>query len=66
MSLKIFHIIFIIISAICLLGFAAWTFFAGLPESESNVKILGALGGVAGIGLLVYLAWFIKKSKKIL
>lgn len=65
MSLKIFHIIFIIVAAMSLLGFAAWTFFAGLPESEGGVKVLGAFSAAGGVGLLGYLGWFIAKAKKI-
>ena len=66
MSLKFFHIIFIIVSILFLLGFAGWVFFAGLDESETGARMLGGLSAVAGLGLIGYLAWFIRKSKRIL
>lgn len=65
MSLRYFHILFISLSALLLLGFSGWVFFVADGDAEPGRNILGGLGALAGAGLLVYLAWFIRKSKKL-
>ncbi len=65
MSLRFFHILFIIVSALLLFGFAAWVFFAADAAAEPGLNLLGSAGVVGGLGLLVYLGWFITKSKKL-
>ncbi len=58
MSLKAFHLIFVTLLTLLSFGFAVWAFAAG--------KILfGALGIVAGILVVIYGIYFLKKLKKI-
>ena len=62
MSLKAFHIFFIIASAALALGLALWGFS---HEGESyQSPILGGIGLVVGILLIPYLGWFLKKMRK--
>ena len=60
MSLKAFHIIFIVLatalSALC----ATWSF-----RNEIAIPF-GIASAVAGVGLIIYGIWFIKKSKGII
>ena len=58
MSLKAFHLIFVTLLTALSFGCAAWAFTAG--------SILwGALGIVAGIFVIVYGIYFLKKLKTI-
>ena len=58
MSLKAFHLIFVTLLTTLSFGFAAWAFF--------TEKILFGLAGVAaGILVIVYGIYFLKKLKKI-
>ncbi len=64
MSLKGFHIIFIIAAILCAFGFYGWT----VVESEAAVAMgvvgLGKFSGVIGAGLLLYGIWFVVKKFK--
>lgn len=63
MSLKAFHIFFIIASALLALGLALWGFS---HEGESyRSPILGGVGLVVGILLVPYLIWFLKKMRQV-
>ena len=63
MSLRHFHILFISVSTLLLLGFAAWVFL--VAAAEPGLNALGALSAVAAVGLLIYLVWFIRKSRRL-
>ncbi len=65
MSLRFFHILFIVVSALLLFGFAGWVFFAANADSEPGLKMLGTGSLLGGIGLVLYLVRFIIKSKKL-
>jgi hypothetical protein len=58
MSLKAFHLIFVTLLTTLLFGCAAWAFVAGRP-------FFGLVGIVAGILVIIYGIYFLKKLKKI-
>jgi len=58
MSLKAFHLIFVTLLTSLSFGFAGWAFHAGDP-------LFGTLGIIAGILVIVYGIYFLKKLKKI-
>jgi hypothetical protein len=58
MSLKAFHLIFVTLLTTLSFGFAAWAFAAGHP-------LFGAIGIAAGILVIIYGIYFLKKLKKI-
>ena len=58
MSLKAFHLIFVTLLTTLSFGFSAWAFFSGK-------NVFGALGIVAGILVIIYGIYFLKKLKKI-
>ena len=65
MSLKAFHLIFIVASITLAFGFGAWlawTFFKG--EGVLNL-IFALLSFGAGVGLIFYERYFLKKTKNI-
>jgi hypothetical protein len=66
MSLKGFHILFIIFAFLCSAGFWAWVAFDSERATEHGVNTLGNLSGSLAIALFIYGLWFaIVKSKKI-
>ena len=62
MSLKAFHICFIVLSTSLALGFGVWAFQNLEPQSGSRLVL--RVGGflVAG-GLLGYGSWFLRKMR---
>ena len=58
MSLKAFHLIFVTLLTALSFGFAAWAFNSGRPG-------FGAGSIAAGILIIVYGIYFLKKLKKI-
>jgi hypothetical protein len=66
MSLKGFHILFIILAFLCSAGFWAWVALDPERAAEHGVTTLGNLSGSLAILLAVYGLWFaIVKSKTI-
>lgn len=63
MSLKGFHIVFIIFSTLLALGIGAWCIWVNLVEGEP-VYLAGAIFSfVAAVALMVYGVWFYRKMK---
>ncbi len=63
MSLKAFHIFYIIAATTVLLGFGVW---AGLDFAESGNRVHLALGVgsvIGSIGLVWYGTWFLREMK---
>ena len=58
MSLKAFHLIFVTLLTALSFGCAAWAFAAGNP-------VFGAGGIAAGILVIVYGIYFLKKLKNV-
>ena len=65
MSLKAFHIFFIFISIVFLLGFGFWSFqeYGITGDVNELLYALFAAGGI--IALIIYGAYFLKKMKRI-
>ncbi len=60
MSLKGFHVFFILMAILVAAGFAAWSLV-----NETAVPV-GIASAVLAVGLLIYGIWFLKKSKNII
>ena len=58
MSLKAFHLIFVTLLTTLSFGCAAWAFAAGN-------SVLGGIGIAAGILVIIYGVYFLRKLKKI-
>ena len=64
MSLKLFHILFILLSVLTALGFGLWALLVnGLPGA---FRVMGVLSLVGGLALLIYGIRFLKKAKSII
>jgi hypothetical protein len=65
MSLKGFHIVFIIFSTLLALGVGAWCIWVNLVEGEP-IYLAGAIFSfVAAVALMVYGVWFYRKMKRL-
>ena len=65
MSLKGFHIVFIIFSTLLALGIGAWCVWVALVEG-APIYLAGAICSfVAAIALVVYGVWFYRKMKRL-
>ena len=59
MSLKGFHVVFISASVLLTFGFGAWCLGAQPPWLGAAVASF-----IAGLGLVAYEAWFIRKIRR--
>ncbi|HWN24416.1 MAG TPA: hypothetical protein VNN16_04845 [Candidatus Sulfotelmatobacter sp.] len=65
MSLKGFHIVFIIFSTLLALGIGAWCVWVDLVEG-APIYLAGAICSfVVAIALVVYGGWFYRKMKRL-
>ncbi|HEX5220781.1 MAG TPA: hypothetical protein VFZ59_14525 [Verrucomicrobiae bacterium] len=66
MSLKAFHVIFITSSSLMLFGFGAWMLRAYRgPEGVTGDLAWAVAAIVAGLSLLVYEGFFLRKLKNV-
>ncbi len=65
MSLKGFHIVFIILSTLLALAIGTWCIWVNLVEGEP-VYLAGAIFSfVAAVALIAYGVWFYRKMKRL-
>jgi hypothetical protein len=65
MSLKAFHIIFVIFSTLLALGVGGWCVWVNLVEG-TPVYLAGAIASFASaMGLVIYGVWFYRKMKRL-
>jgi ABC-type Mn2+/Zn2+ transport system permease subunit len=65
MSLRAFHILFIALSVVLTAFFAAWAFGQYRTEGDSSYALTAVGSLAAGIGLVIYGAAFLKKTKRL-
>jgi hypothetical protein len=65
MSLKGFHIVFIVFSTLLALGLGAWCIWVDLVEG-APVYLTGAIASfIVAAALIVYGVWFYRKMKRL-
>ena len=65
MSLKAFHILFVIFSTLLALGVGGWCIWVNLVEG-TPVYLAGAIASFASaIALIIYGIWFYRKMKRL-
>jgi len=64
MSLKHFHIAFIIVCLLFAWGLAAWCLL--IPGRSGMFQVMGWISAVGGLALLIYGIRFLKKSKDVI
>ena len=60
MSLKAFHIVFIVLATLLAIACAVWSF------ANQTAEGFGIGSAIAAVALIVYGVFFIKKSRKII
>jgi len=65
MSLKAFHLLFIVASIALSVWFGIWCFGEYSFTESALTLIMGILSFVSTIGMSLYLGWFLKKSRGI-
>lgn len=60
MSLKAFHIVFIVLSILLCIACAAWAF------SNHAADGFGIGASIAAVALIVYGIWFVRKARNII
>ena len=63
MSLKTFHIFFICVSAIMLIGFEFWGVWHHLLYGDPSSLVLAVGAGLGSLALIGYGTWFIRKLR---
>jgi hypothetical protein len=65
MSLKAFHLVFIVFSTLLALGLGAWCVWVNLVEGNS-MYLAGAIASfISAIVFVVYGVWFFRKMKRL-
>jgi hypothetical protein len=65
MSLKAFHIVFIIFSTLLAIAVGAWCIWVNLVEGMPIYLAGAAASFVCAIGLVIYGFWFYRKMKRL-
>ena len=63
MSLKVFHIVFIVFSIVLAFGFAAWSLVSYSSGKRSLDLVFAGVGLGAGVTLIFYFRYVLKKLK---
>jgi nitrate reductase gamma subunit len=66
MSLRAFHIVFIFLSMLLSFGFATWSYGNYQVQKDTTDLVLAVISGIAGLGLIVYGVYFLRKMRKII
>ena len=65
MSLKVFHIVFIVFSTLLALGVGGWCIWVDLVEG-APIYLAGAIFSfIAAVALIIYGVWFYRKMKRL-
>jgi hypothetical protein len=66
MSLKAFHIVFVIASVLLALGFGLWALIeSAQPDRGAGMIVMGVAALVVAAGMIVYGVWFLRKLKNV-
>jgi hypothetical protein len=65
MSLKGFHIVFIVMSTLLALGTGAWCIWVDLTVGEPVYRTGAIVSFVVAIAFIVYGVWFYRKMKRL-
>jgi hypothetical protein len=65
MSLKAFHVVFIVASILLAFGFGAWALVNASTEGQGSLRYYGIGACVAGVGLVGYFAYVLKKLRNV-
>lgn len=64
MSLRFFHLFFIVVSIVVAIGFGIWSLRAHSAGLDGAYLALGVMSLVAGVALVIYLFLIVKKLRR--
>ena len=65
MSLKAFHVFFILVATIFTIGFGVWGIRSYMHTGEMSHLLLGSFSLIGSVFLAWYFKWFLKKLKDV-
>ena len=65
MSLKAFHVFFVVVSTLLALGFGVWSVNEYARAGRGGTLAMGVASFVAAVALVVYGFWFLRKLKNV-
>jgi hypothetical protein len=66
MSLKAFHLVFIVASILLAAGFAAWSLVNyTAPSGNTSDLVVAVVSGIVALGLIGYEVYFLRKLKNV-
>lgn len=65
MSLKAFHLVFVILSILFSLVFGIWAVLSYVSSGETSKLVLGIISLAGTVGMSIYLFFFLKKFKHV-
>ena len=65
MSLKAFHLVFLVAATLCSASFGAWSIHQYSATGAVQYALLAALGLGLAVALPIYGVWFLKKTRKV-
>ena len=65
MSLKAFHLVFVILSIMFSLVFGIWAVLSYVSSGETSKLVLGIISLAGTVGMSIYLFFFLKKFKHV-
>ena len=65
MSLKAFHIVFVLVSTLLAGGFGAWSIREFRSDGSTSTLVIGICSLLACVALIVYGRWFLRRLKGI-
>ena len=66
MSLKAFHLVFIVASILLAIGFGVWSFLNySAPHGKTSDLVVAIISGTVALGLVGYEIYFLKKLKNV-
>lgn len=65
MSLKAFHLVFVIVSTMLAVGVGAWAIREYQAKGETGALVFGVASLAGAVVLVVYGRWFLRKLKNV-
>lgn len=65
MSLKAFHIVFVVVSTLLAAGFGAWAIREFRTDGSTSTLVIGISSLLGCVALIVYGRWFLRKLSDI-
>ena len=64
MSLRTFHVIFVLGSIILTELFGAWAFWRNAHQPDHSLVVAGTISLIAGFCAIIYAIWFVRKADR--